>query len=50
MGYKMKEVGVNHYPRQWGNPTGANPWVIFRTFLELFKFKKRLTLIKKSFQ
>jgi glycosyltransferase involved in cell wall biosynthesis len=41
-GYKMKEVGVSHYPRQWGSQTGANPRVIMKAFFELFKLRKRL--------
>jgi glycosyltransferase involved in cell wall biosynthesis len=36
-GYKIAEVGVNHYPRQFGSQTGANPLVIIRAFWELFK-------------
>ncbi|MBI5375531.1 MAG: glycosyltransferase family 2 protein [Candidatus Schekmanbacteria bacterium] len=42
-GYTMKEVGVNHYPRQWGTQTGANPRVIFKAFHELYKLRKRLS-------
>ncbi len=36
-GYKIAEVGVNHYPRQFGSQTGANPFVIVQAFWELFK-------------
>lgn len=36
-GFRITEVGVNHYPRQFGSQTGANPFVIFRAFFELFK-------------
>ncbi|HDH58270.1 MAG TPA: glycosyltransferase family 2 protein [Bacteroidetes bacterium] len=36
-GYKITEVGVHHYPRQYGTQTGANPFVIVRAFWELFK-------------
>ncbi|MBU0517777.1 glycosyltransferase family 2 protein [bacterium] len=36
-GYKIKEVGVNHYPRQAGTQTGAKPWVILMAFVELAK-------------
>jgi glycosyltransferase involved in cell wall biosynthesis len=36
-GYSITEVGVHHYPRQFGTQTGANPFVIFRAFWELFK-------------
>jgi glycosyltransferase involved in cell wall biosynthesis len=41
-GYKIKEVGVSHYPRQCGSQTGANPRVIIKAFYELFKLRKRL--------
>lgn len=36
-GYRITEVGVHHYPRQYGSQTGANPFVILRAFFELFK-------------
>jgi glycosyltransferase involved in cell wall biosynthesis len=41
-GYKMKEIGVSHYPRQWGSQTGANLRVIVKAFYELFKLRKKL--------
>lgn len=34
-GYKIAEVGVHHYPRTAGSPTGANALVITRAFFEL---------------
>jgi len=36
-GFSITEVGVHHYPRQFGSQTGANPFVIFRAFWELLK-------------
>lgn len=36
-GYKITEVGVHHYPRQFGSQTGANPFVILQAFWELGK-------------
>lgn len=36
-GYKLKEVGVHHYPRLAGSSTGANIKVIVRAFKESFK-------------
>lgn len=36
-GHSFKEVGVNHYPRTAGSPTGAKPSVIIRAFRELAK-------------
>lgn len=38
-GFRVKQVGVNHYPRLTGQPTGANLRVIIRSFWELFKFR-----------
>ncbi|HLX68370.1 MAG TPA: glycosyltransferase family 2 protein [Verrucomicrobiae bacterium] len=34
-GYAITQVGVHHFPRTRGRPTGANPRVIFRAFREL---------------
>ncbi len=42
-GFKIVEVGVHHYPRRHGTPTGANPLVIARAFYELFKLYRRIT-------
>jgi hypothetical protein len=42
-GFKVTEVGVHHYPRRHGTPTGANPLVIVRAFYELFKLYRRIT-------
>ncbi len=41
-GFTIKETGVTHYPRQWGNQTGANFKVILGTFKELFKLRNEL--------
>jgi glycosyltransferase involved in cell wall biosynthesis len=41
-GYRFVEVGVHHYPRVAGNPTGAKISVIFKAFIELFKLFKTL--------
>ncbi|MCX5751969.1 MAG: glycosyltransferase family 2 protein [Candidatus Saganbacteria bacterium] len=35
--FRIKEVGVSHYPRKFGTQTGAKPGVIFRAFAELFR-------------
>lgn len=48
-GYRMKEVGVNHYPRQWGTQTGAHPKVILRAFSELFKLRDELRSSKNNY-
>ncbi len=42
-GFRITEVGVHHYPRRHGTPTGANPLVIARAFYELFKLYRRIT-------
>jgi len=36
-GFKVGQVGVNHYPRLSGKPTGASLNVVTRSFLDLFK-------------
>ncbi len=41
-GYKIKEVGVNHYPRLKGKQTGANIRVIIRAFKELLQLFQSL--------
>jgi glycosyltransferase involved in cell wall biosynthesis len=41
-GLKIKEIGVNHYPRRVGKQTGANIWVIARAFIELLRIKRSL--------
>lgn len=40
--YRIKEVGVNHYPRLKGKQTGANIRVILGAFKELFRLWKSL--------
>jgi len=42
-GFRITEVGVHHYERRHGTPTGANPLVIVRAFYELFKLYRRIT-------
>lgn len=41
-GFKVVEVGVHHYPRASGEPTGANVKVILRAFRELFGLYRKL--------
>jgi glycosyltransferase involved in cell wall biosynthesis len=41
-GYRITQVGVHHYPRLAGAPTGASPTVILRAFLELFRLHHRI--------
>ena len=42
MGYRIGQIGVNHYPRTAGEQTGANIRVILRAFAELFKLRKHI--------
>lgn len=36
-GFNVAQIGVNHYPRLSGKPTGANITVIIKSFLDLVK-------------
>lgn len=42
MGFTFVQVGVSHYPREAGNPTGASLKVIFKAFSELFRLWRAL--------
>jgi glycosyltransferase involved in cell wall biosynthesis len=42
LGFGVKELPVSHYPRTAGSPTGANPRVIARAFVELFRLWRNL--------
>lgn len=42
LGYRIAEVGVHHYPRLAGKPTGANLRVIVRAFRELLNLRVRI--------
>lgn len=46
-GYKVKQLGVHHYPRTAGDPSGANISVIFRAFKELFKLYRKINTTVK---
>lgn len=41
-GFKFVEVGVNHYPREHGSPTGADFKVIKKSFVDLLRLWKKL--------
>ena len=41
-GFKFAEVGVNHYPREFGKQTGANVRVVGRSVVNLIKLWKKL--------
>jgi glycosyltransferase involved in cell wall biosynthesis len=41
-GARLTEVGVHHRPRTAGEQSGANPRVIMRAFLELFRLRDAL--------
>lgn len=44
-GVRLKEVEVSHFPRRFGNPTGANIRVILKAFRELFRLWWKLKFI-----
>ncbi|GMU20075.1 MAG: hypothetical protein AMXMBFR13_01760 [Phycisphaerae bacterium] len=41
-GYRIGQVGVHHYPRTAGQPTGANPRVIAKAFIELLRLGSQI--------
>ncbi len=41
-GYTIGNIGVEHRHRESGKATGANPKVILRAFVELFKLRKQI--------
>jgi glycosyltransferase involved in cell wall biosynthesis len=41
-GARLKELGVHHRPRVAGEQSGANPRVVLRAFLELFRLRGTL--------
>ena len=41
-GFRMRETGVHHYPRQAGEQSGANLGVILHTFREIFRLRRQL--------
>jgi glycosyltransferase involved in cell wall biosynthesis len=42
LGATVAEVGVHHYPRETGQPTGGNPAVIVRAFREMLELWREL--------
>jgi len=41
-GFRFAEVGVHHYPREFGKQTGASLKVVFRSIREMFDLYRRL--------
>lgn len=41
-GFKYKQIGVTHYQRNIGNPTGSNLKVIFKAVIDTFSLKKQI--------
>ena len=41
-GFKIVEIGVHHFPRQFGEATGAQLNVIIQSFIDLFKLKQKI--------
>lgn len=48
-GFKVTEVGVNHYPRLSGKPTGASVRVIIKSYLDLVRLWWKLKDQKNLF-
>src|SRR6185369_2492347 len=48
LGRRIGEVGVPHYPRTAGSPTGAKPQVVFRAMRDFWRLRIRLWLSPKS--
>ncbi len=42
LGFKFVEVGVNHYPRQFGQQTGTDLKVVVKSIIDLFNLWKKL--------
>ncbi len=47
-GRRIAEVGVPHYPRTAGSPTGARPEVVFRAMRDFWSLRIRLWLSRGS--
>jgi glycosyltransferase involved in cell wall biosynthesis len=47
-GRRMAEVGVPHYPRTAGSPTGAKPSVVFRAVRDFWSLRLRLWFRRKG--
>jgi glycosyltransferase involved in cell wall biosynthesis len=47
-GASVVEIGVTHLPRTAGRPSGANPKVIGRAFVELWRMRERLRQFEVS--
>lgn len=45
-GYKFAEVGVHHYPRIHGVPTGANLAVVIKSFVDMMRLWQELNFGK----
>jgi glycosyltransferase involved in cell wall biosynthesis len=41
-GFKIVEIGVRHYPRKFGEATGAKLNVIVQSFIDLFKLRQKI--------
>lgn len=41
-GFRFEEVGVHHYPREFGKQTGANLKVVVRSVIDLIKLWQKL--------
>jgi glycosyltransferase involved in cell wall biosynthesis len=48
MGFRIREVPVTHFPRQYGTPTGAKMRVILKAFTELVRLYRKLQMIQPT--
>lgn len=49
LGYKFAEVGVHHYPRVYGKPTGAKLSVVIKSLFDIFKLWWKIKEDKLAF-
>ena len=42
-GFKITQIGVQHFPRKFGEATGAKLNVVIQSFIDLFKLRQKIT-------
>lgn len=47
LGYRIGQVGVHHYPRRAGKPTGGRLRVITKAFVELVKLRREIRAVQR---
>ncbi len=48
LGMRIHQVKVNHFPRTYGKPSGANPRVIIKAFRELCRLWRKLRRVEPN--